>query len=133
MNKEFVLYTEALELKSLGFDEPCYGRFYYKDVYPMLRPNSYEKELFYESGQFVRQTEETTLSPTYSQCFRWFREHQDWPIDSWVQPYLSEKPKQYESFYWIRGEKVSVGVFSTYYEAQLNLLRKLIEIVKTKQ
>lgn len=128
MNKEFVPYTEAFELKEIGFDEPCFGRFYY----PMLRPNSDEKELFYESGQFVRQTEETTLSPTYSQCFRWFREHQDWPIDSWVQPYLSEKPKQYESFYWIRGEKVSVGIFSTHKEAELACLRKLIELFKNK-
>ena len=136
MHKEFVPYAESLALKELGFDEPCYGRFYYKDVYPMLRPNSYEKELFYESGQFVRQTEETILSPTYSQAFRFFREfrdYDDWCIESWIQPYLSDKPRQHEAFYWRRGQKVSVGVFSTHDEAQLNLLRKLIELVKTKQ
>jgi hypothetical protein len=64
--------------------------------------------------------------------FRWFRKYPDWPIESWIQPYLSEQPRQYEGFYWRRGEKVSVGVFSTYDEAQLNLLHKLIEIVKNK-
>ncbi len=131
LEKEFLPYTEAIELKQLGFDEPCFGRFYYKDVYSMLRPNSYEKELFYESGQFVRQTEETILSPMYSQAFRWFREHQDWPIESWIEPHLSEQPKQYEGCYWTRGEKVSVGVFSTYGDAELACLKKLIEIVKT--
>jgi hypothetical protein len=34
---------------------------------------------------------------------------------------------------WTRGQIIQVGVFSTHDEAQLNLLRKLIEIVKTKQ
>jgi len=128
MNKEFVLYTEALELKELGFDEPCFGLFTRSNNELLVRemPNQGECELYFGG----------ILAPTYSQAFRFFREfreYDDWCIESWIQPYLSDKPRQHEAFYWRRGEKVSVGVFSTYDEAQLNLLRKLIEIVKTKQ
>jgi len=120
LEKEFVLYPEALELKELGFDEPCFGWF--------ASDKSLVKEITTKTD-FI-------LAPTFSQSFRFFREfreYDDWPIESWIQPYLSDEPRQYEAFYWRRGEKVSVGVFSTYDEAQLGLLRKLIEIVKTNQ
>lgn len=110
MNKEFVPYVEALELKQLGFDKPSVSGFSYPDSDNLL-----------------------TQAILYQQAYTFFREYQDWPIESWIQPYLSDKPRQYEAFYWRRGEKVSVGVFSTYDDAQLNLLRKLIEIVKTNQ
>jgi hypothetical protein len=126
MNKEFVPYTEALELKELGFNEPCFGRFDGR--------GKNKGKIWYEmpnTGQDSIPVGDV-LAPTYSQAFEFFREHQEWPIDSWVQPYLSEKPKQYEGLYWTRGEKKSVGIFSTHDKAQLNLLRKLIEIVKTK-
>lgn len=127
MNKEFVLYTEALELKSLGFDEPCFGLFTRSNNELLVRemPNQGECELYFGG----------ILAPTFSQAFRFFREfrdYDDWPIESWIQPYLSDEPRQHEAFYWRRGEKVSVGVFSTHDEAQLGLLRKLIEIVKNK-
>ena len=108
--KEFVPYPEALELKQLGFDIPSVSGFSYPDSDSLL-----------------------TQAILYQQAFSWFREHPEWPIDSWIQPHLSQNPKQYEGFYWRRGEKVSVGIFSTYDAAELNLLRKLIEIVKTNQ
>ena len=31
MKEDFVLYEEALELKQLGFDKPCFGIHYYKE------------------------------------------------------------------------------------------------------
>lgn len=126
LEKEFVPYPEALALKSLDFDEPCFGRFDGR--------GKNKGKIWYEmpnTGQDSIPVGDV-LSPTYSQAFRWFREHPEWPIDSWIEPHLSQNPKQYEGFYWRRGEKVSVGVFSTYDETQLNLLRKLIEIVKNK-
>ena len=122
LEKEFVPYPEALELKQLDFDEPCLAFW-----------NFFTNEFNYNSQPSTFTSADVVQLPTFSQAFRWFRKHPDWPIDSWIQPHLSEQPKQYEGVYWRRGEKVSVGVFSTYDEAQLNLLRKLIEIVKTKQ
>lgn len=121
MNKEFVPYAEALELKQLGFDEPSFG-WWFTD----------EEMLIIEKSK--KSTSENIIqAPTFSQAFDFFRKYPDWPIESWIQPYLSQNPRQYKGFYWRRGEKVSVGVFSIYDEAQLNLLRKLIEIIKTKQ
>jgi hypothetical protein len=69
MEKEFIPYKQALALKELGFDEPCFGRYYYKESYPMLNPNSGETELVFEFGQYIKQTEITILAPLYQQAF----------------------------------------------------------------
>lgn len=132
MEKEFVLYPEALELMQLGFAEDSFR--YYKNNFKLSRLGSFYKDdwLVKVSPESEWKSDFLCLAPTYSQAFDFFRKHQDWPIDSWVQPYLSEKPKQYEGFYWTRGEKVSVGIFSTHEEAELNCLRKLIQLVKNK-
>lgn len=122
MEKEFVPYEESYQLKTLGFAEPCFA--YYGEI------NGGEIELFLKRN-FDTEAK-YLLAPTFSQAFRWFRDYHHWPIDSWVQPYLSEQPKQYEGFYWTRGEKKSVGIFSTHKEAELNCLRTLIKIVKNK-
>lgn len=123
MNKEFVPYSEAFELKLLGFDEPCFALWFTENkqliqqIFNDTRP--YNKSLFIQA-------------PTFSQCFRWFREQQEWPIESWIRPYISQQPRSYGVFIWTRGQIIQAGVFSTYDEAELNLLRKLIEIVKNK-
>ena len=131
LEKEFVPYTESLEMKHLGFDEPCFG--YYNTMgFNRYFDNIKNSDNLIESENIKGNW---CTAPTYSQTFCWFREfrdYEDWCIESWIQPYLSNEPRQHEAFYWRRGEKVSVGVFSTYDEAQLNLLRKLIEIVKNK-
>ena len=135
MDKNFVPYVESFELKQLGFDEPCFGKFLtsfqsnWKDYELILELGMNET---FEDNRNIYLLEKACSGPTFSQAFRWFREHQDWAIDSWIQPYLSEQPKQYEAFYWTRGEKVSVGLFSSHGEAELACIRKLIEIVKNK-
>ena len=60
MNKEFIPYERALELKELGFDELCL--FYYTDN---------------ESLRIYHQSEiydDLVGAPLYQQAFRWFRE-----------------------------------------------------------
>ena len=118
--KDFVTYEKALELKELGFDEPCFKVYdtmgYVQDEQTMLN-----MRLDYCSA------------PTFSQAFRFFREKCDWQIETWIQPYLSINPRTYEGLYWRRGETESVGIYDTYEEAELACLIKLIEIVKTKQ
>ena len=32
MEKEFIPYEQTLALKELGFDEPCFGKFYYNQL-----------------------------------------------------------------------------------------------------
>ena len=61
MNKEFIPYEQALELKELGFDEPVLAR-YFNDGKGFVYSNS---PTFKDS---------TTAAPLYQQAFRWFRE-----------------------------------------------------------
>ena len=130
--KNFIPYQEALELKQLRFDEPCFGRYYYKESYPMLNPNSGETELVFEFGRYVKQSEVTILVPLYQQAFRFFREK--YGIVGIV------KFGTQEFTYNIYNDdaiglltKDSLDFNGTYEEAELACVRKLIEIVKQKQ
>jgi hypothetical protein len=125
MKKEFVPYELALELKQLGFDEPCFGVYF----------NSTQELLI---GKKVNQyTEDVrTLAPTYSQAFRFFREKHNlrcqinyigglinkttwWDIS--VIGHYNTDPKEWEMKY------------QPYEEAELACLEKLIEIAKTHE
>jgi hypothetical protein len=131
MEREFIPYQEALALKELGFDEPCFGRYYYKESYPMLNPNSGETELVFEFGQYIKQTEITILAPLYQQAFRWFREK---GIAFSIVNIEDKKSKIFYSF--VTGEQyyydLGTGndMFATFEEAELACLIELIEIVK---
>ena len=130
MENEFVTYEQALALKELGFDEPCFGRYYYKESYPMLNPNSGETELVFEFGQYIKQTEITILAPLYQQAFRWFREKHNLVFN--FISYNIVKPGEYHwSITWNDEAKAS-GIVKTYEEAEQACLDKLIEICKTK-
>ena len=123
MNKEFVPYEESLELKELGFDEPCF-RWYDERWGDDLQQDKFNtnKDLF--------MTDLDCSAPLYQQVFRWFRENhglwqivmqntdKDWTYD--ILPIIGIT--DYRLF----------DVFDTYEEAELHCLKKLIEIVKGK-
>ena len=121
--KDFIPHEQSLELKKIGFDEPCFGWYSNMDG-NVFRQGYCETYLGIEN---------CAKAPLYQQAFKWFRENCDWPIETWIQPYLSINPRTYEGLYWRRGETESVGIYDTYEEAELACLIKLIEIVKTKQ
>jgi len=65
LEKEFVPYEQALILKELGFDEPCFGLFIRdKSLLVKEMPNQNECEIYFGG----------ILAPTFSQAFRWFRD-----------------------------------------------------------
>ena len=140
MEKEFVKYPLALRLKALGFDEPCFGRYYYKESYPMLNPQSEETELVFEFGQYIRQTEVTLLAPTFSQAFRWFRDNYRMFHEVFIdtEPTVDEPDKlefTYIVLHMVGMEEMHTSKnkrFKTYEEAELACLDKLIEIVESK-
>ena len=71
MEKEFIPYTEALALKELGFDEPCFGIW-------MERGDKHD--VIYVAKQedaWMAEQNEGILAPLYQQAFRWFREKYD--------------------------------------------------------
>jgi hypothetical protein len=112
MKKEFIPYEQALELKNLGFDEPCFG-VYYDDG-----------ELHIKRVDIQTHIDRYCLAPIFSQAFRWFREKRG--LDSWIVATNDIEPSY---SYIIMG--YDDEYFATYEEVQLDCLCKLIESIKT--
>jgi hypothetical protein len=119
MNKEFIPYEEALALKELGFDEPCF--------YVKLISNP---EFFYtptDYDDYPKQKEKEVLIPTYSQAFRWFRKKYN--LHNGIYPYYDEYEFQIKDFRLPTNTPINGGLMK-YEEAELACFKKLIEIVK---
>ena len=67
MEKEFLPYEQALELKELGFDEPCFA---YYDVIKMELDT-----ISSEVCERLCKHDTHFKAPTFSQAFRFFREN----------------------------------------------------------
>ena len=120
IEKEFVPYQESLELKELGFDEPCV---YYVDK----DNNSYIYNFQTHPDEFIEGCGVNVIpTPTLSQVFRWFRQK---GYDIKVQ---KESKGSYFGFYWTGASWVTVGAGS-YEEAEQACLDELIKIVKTNE
>lgn len=134
MNKEFVPYEEALELKSLEFDEPCFAcdkNIRISGIDGCVVNIPIKNSSFTEDDEFV-------ASPTFSQAFRFFRKK--YKLQTYIDFYHSEsyffKIKSQDGRYiGNTGDVILQGspLFTRpYEEAELACLRKLIEIVKNK-
>jgi len=67
MTKEFIPYEEALALKELGFDEPCFG-YFRKDSKKLFLCD------FEINNDFIRIHNYKVIAPLYQQAFRWLFE-----------------------------------------------------------
>jgi hypothetical protein len=120
MKKEFNPYEQALALKELGFDEPCFGWY-------TLEGDGAKPIFVFE--YCLKQDIGLCLAPTFSQAFRFFRKNYGVKVisvggdDSERYNYLIHLKDNTQVF----GEKKD-----TYEEAELSCLNKLIEIVKNK-
>lgn len=135
LQKEFLPYDLSLRLKALGFDEPC---IYYVDK----NNNSYIYNFQTHPDEFIEWCGVNVIpTPTFSQCFRWFREKYNlfgkfYIINFGADEYsfniydLYEEKYKYENF--IGAGASYTGTFDTYEEAELACLEKLIEIVESK-
>jgi hypothetical protein len=124
MDKEFVPYQEAFELKKLGFNEEC---FWWYGFEKYLR-----KDRIGTSTNYSYFLENKSCSaPLYSQAFRWFREK--YSIHAWIIN-AEDNHNVFKPFF--RGVNIHdqhlVDFYKTYEEAELACLKKLIEIVKNK-
>jgi hypothetical protein len=124
MKKEFIPYEQALALKELGFDEPCFGYYTEDKKHLLIRPN------------MGRRNEDLNdivcTAPLYQQAFRWFRENyqDDFYINKWIDDkYWYHVPFLFGS---IKERREFRESFETYEEARLECLNKLIEIYKNK-
>jgi hypothetical protein len=123
LHKELAPYSEALELKELGFNEPCFGWY----------DSEYQDIINYDhTTNFCGWLEGSHCSaPTFSQAFRWFESkgyrnyvasnHFGGKVNYW---FAITPPKEL-TYSDIKGRNSKE-------EAELACLRKLIEIVKNK-
>jgi hypothetical protein len=122
MNKEFIPYEQALALKELGFDEPC-----------LMYWNDFGKtsiNRFQLLNKIDEWCQDYIEAPLYQQAFRWFREKYNLKGHVEAVEYLDGTPNTY---HWCIFNKYNSGYDQlTYEEAELECLRKLIEIVKNK-
>ena len=130
MKKEFIPYEQALALKELGFDEPCFG--YHINESKELLILTSEKDINYLTGT---SSKTFILAPTYSQAFRWFREKYHIHAEPFYKGGLTKQTswydyKIYSTIDWI--DTNHKQQWKNYEEAELECLKKLIEIVKTK-
>ena len=140
MEKEFVPYDQGLELKELGFDEPCLNRFYTKSKSKMFALDekgghypirNTSKKLYTLGEHFVLNEDNAIIAPLYQQAFRWFRKN--FKLYSTIMFRLNMEDNNEYWDWLIKGENVVYKHFKTYEEAELACLIKLIEILKSKQ
>ena len=129
IEKEFVPYDLALELKELGFDEKCFG-FYglSRDDYKTIRLSIFQN-LKTDYLPDVHHLDVTCDAPLFQQTLRFFREKyglhyiicKNIQMDGYgyreviLSPYMEENENT---------------IFKTYEEAELACIIKLIEIAK---
>lgn len=122
MKNNFVPYNIALEMKSIGLDEPCLG--YY---------NSINKYFFQESsyGNFEGYYKYRVAAPLYQQAFSFFREKYGYDVSigkqtkSIYQFVISSR--DFEDYYYFIDFP-----FTTYEEAEIACINKLIKITRNK-
>jgi hypothetical protein len=128
MTKEFIPYEQALELKELGFDEPCFGIW-------MERGNKHD--VIYVAKQedaWMAEQNDGILAPLYQQAFRWLLEkHNLYGITiptitmAWTFKTMTIAQGMVEVPPY---NHVDAYDYSRREEAELACLKKLIEIVK---
>ena len=130
MNREFIPYKQALELKELGFKEECSAHYLDDDDLEL-------KWKIYRNLSF--NTNNCLQAPLYQQAFRFFREKYNllggvysnasgwaWEIHDNIGG-----THRFSSEY--TGDCLESGMFTSFEKAELNCIKYLIEIVKTKQ
>ena len=112
MEKEFVRHEISLELKQLGFDDPCIGKFYY---------NQLEIGGIWTNNDFKDDPDIFISAPLYQQVFRWFREK----YGVYARPDKFDVDK-----WWVEWGDWNSSIYGTYEEAEHEWLLKMIEIAK---
>jgi hypothetical protein len=128
MEKEFIPYEQALALKKLGFDEPCFGAFIGKE----FKFFDFSNDL----NGYVNDKNLIIGAPLYQQAFRWFRERHK--LYHTINMFGDRDKPQYS--YLVSGRTMNNPAHMWWYEdkdsheeAELACLIKLIEIVKNNE
>jgi len=115
IEKEFIPYQQVLELKELGFDEPCFD--FYDNNQELFYTHENKEKIHIGGG---------VNAPLYQQAFRWFRE-------KYNCHHTINLNKKYVGIVYSSVVNFSIDEFDTYEEAEIDCLIKLIEIVKEQK
>ena len=136
MDKEFIPYEQALALKELGFDEPCFSRWFHSEPFGIVFYNTnYLEQINRTCKLNGKEVVFFYSSMLYQQAFRFFREKYN--LDSFVKDLYKSTIKvgYYFGIDEYKGIEFQMDLddyYETYEEAELECLKKLIEIVKNK-
>ena len=127
MEKEFIPYEEALALKEIGFGASPIGGYQQGSIF------YYEKGNLYYDGQPMYSSnyhEGQILAPLYQQVFRWFRKK--YGLICIIS--MNEFYDRYKGLIKSCSNQLIIPIHlnatTTYEEAELECLKKLIEIAK---
>ena len=130
MEKQFIPYELALELKKLGFDEPCFGCYDYEKELVLFQ--ELEDKTFWRNKNIP---ECEVASPLFQQAFYWFRDVM--LLDNFIIPYWFidgeykvkkytysiEPSNRFDEYFDCDSDQ-----YDTYEEARLECLKRLIEL-----
>lgn len=142
MEEEFVAYEMSIRMKNIGFNDPChavygYNMMDYSETGMDKRLVSLE-EIRFTEGCFDMGKESITnslldgevCSPTYRQCFKWFRDN----YSLYVSMSIDEKRKFKFTIttlgQGIREDNSSGMRYDSYEECEFESLNRLISIVE---
>jgi len=132
MNKEFIPYEQALELRKLGFDEECLAYWTSGINGYYIEYKHYTNKHWMFTANDNKGRDKMCTAPLYQQAFRWFRKAHNLEGEVHCIRFNSERLKGYQ--YSITSENYRKfeqrGDYHTYEEAELACLKKLIEIAK---
>lgn len=114
MVKEFIPYDLAVAMKRIGFNEECLATFAGEE---------------FDMAMQIPSDDYFTAAPLFQQAFRWFRERkylgEVLPIDSWGSWSYRVTLEDWMSPFFIAA---TGDEYTSYEEAQIKCLKKLIEI-----
>jgi len=119
MTEQFANYKQSLALKQLGFDEPCFGGWDYKQKW------------YYHPDSDIK-----VDAPLKQQVFEWFRKYHKLMVGAF-QP-MEDTTDEVKGYYFEIGivgnlsEIDRTTTFDTFEEAESACIDTLIHIVKTK-
>lgn len=121
--REFIPNTEAFSLRKLGFDLPCLGY--------------YNQQGEFRAIMLDKNTARLTVAPSYRDAFKFFRDK--YKLEGWVVPYrplglytyIIETSTVDDIIDDILAGYDDFEDFNTWEEAELGLIKSLIEIITT--
>lgn len=132
--EDFIQYEEAVELKQLGFDESCFkvGNLNGHIMWKFLCADE-DQDYTVVADDILnhKMDDKWTSIPLYSQTFKWFREkhnlHAEPVWDNDINTYWFFCITKIGDIFF---ETIELKWVNSYEKAELECLKKLIEIVK---